>query len=163
MTSIVHWILIAAALQAAEARSPQDTAATGRRPGAADSAAARRSGAPDAIVGRWLTQNAEGTIEIFGRDGKYFGRAVGGGDSLRLDANNPDERLRGRRVRSILIIRDLAFDGEDEWEDGTIYDPNTGKTYSCTVSLDGPDVLRLRGYLGISLFGRTVTWTRVRD
>ena len=51
---------------------------------------------------------------------------------------------------------------DTKWENGTIYDPKSGNTYSCTMELDGPDKLKVRGYIGISLIGRTDVWTRVR-
>lgn len=59
------------------------------------------------------------------------------------------------------MLKGFEFD-DDEWEDGTIYDPENGKTYSCTIKFrDGK--LDLRGYIGISLIGRTQTWYKVSD
>ena len=50
----------------------------------------------------------------------------------------------------------------DEWTDGKIYDPESGKTYSAYMKLENKDKINLRGYIGISLFGRTSEWTRQR-
>ena len=47
-----------------------------------------------------------------------------------------------------------------KWEDGWIYDPDSGSTYTAEMHLEGPDTLKLRGYLGISLLGQTQVWTR---
>jgi len=57
----------------------------------------------------------------------------------------------------------LSGDGDGEWSGGTIYDPNNGKTYSCKLKLTGPDTLKVRGYIGISLIGRSETWKRQPD
>jgi len=79
------------------------------------------------------------------------------------DVENPDEALRGRSVEGLQILRDLRPSPDDpgEWVGGRIYDPGSGRTYSAVIETDGPDRLRLRGYLGIRLLGRTTTWIRV--
>ena len=69
--------------------------------------------------------------------------------------------MRSRELVGLMILSGFVFDGDDTWEDGTIYDPREGKTYSCKMSLDGTNNLSIRGYMGISLFGRSETWTRV--
>ena len=51
---------------------------------------------------------------------------------------------------------------DTRWENGTIYDPKTGNTYSSNLELDGPEKIKVRGFIGISLIGRTDIWTRVR-
>jgi uncharacterized protein (DUF2147 family) len=65
-------------------------------------------------------------------------------------------------VLGLEILRMTERDAGDRpaW-DGTIYDPGSGRTYDCTVEPDGPDRLRLRGYVGIPILGRTTTWIRV--
>jgi len=83
------------------------------------------------------------------------------------DRENPDEALRGRPIVGLEILHELrstatAAEGDAEsWECGSIYDPTSGRTYRCAVSLDGPDRLRVRGYVGFTFLGRTTTWTRV--
>ena len=60
----------------------------------------------------------------------------------------------------MIILKDLKY-SDGVWEDGTIYDPMSGKTYDCTMKIkDGGKSLDIRGYIGVSLFGRTSTWTR---
>jgi uncharacterized protein (DUF2147 family) len=54
----------------------------------------------------------------------------------------------------------FKFAGDNLWEDGTIYDPENGKTYRCKITLESPNRLNVRGFVGISLFGRTTVWTR---
>jgi uncharacterized protein (DUF2147 family)/fucose 4-O-acetylase-like acetyltransferase len=79
------------------------------------------------------------------------------------DVENPDPELRSRPVVGMEILRDLQAspDDPDEWSGGEIYDPGSGRTYGAVVEMDGPDRLRLRGYLGIRLLGRTTIWIRV--
>ena len=67
---------------------------------------------------------------------------------------------KGKPVEGLVIIKGLTKDG-NEWTDGDILDPTKGKLYSCTLKLEGKDKLKVRGYLGVSLLGRTQTWTRV--
>jgi uncharacterized protein (DUF2147 family) len=59
------------------------------------------------------------------------------------------------------VLKNFVFDGKDEWEDGTIYDPKNGKTYSCYIRYaEYPNLLKIRGYIGVSLLGRTTYWTK---
>jgi len=79
------------------------------------------------------------------------------------DEENPEPALRGRPVVGLEILRGLEASPDDPgaWRGGEIYDPGSGRTYSATLEMDGPDRLRVRGYLGIRLLGRTTTWVRV--
>jgi uncharacterized protein (DUF2147 family) len=61
----------------------------------------------------------------------------------------------------VQIFSGLEPAGNHLWTGGAIYDPASGNTYHCTLSLDGENRLRLRGYVGVPLFGRTTTWIRV--
>jgi uncharacterized protein (DUF2147 family) len=60
----------------------------------------------------------------------------------------------------LVLLSNFKFDGNDKWKGGDIYDPESGKTYSSYLYLKGKNILKVRGYVGISLFGRTETWTR---
>jgi uncharacterized protein (DUF2147 family) len=77
------------------------------------------------------------------------------------DRQNPDPALRRRPIEGLEILRGLTPRADGTWANGRIYDPTTGHTYTCQLRLEGDDRLELRGYLGIPLLGRTVTWTRV--
>jgi uncharacterized protein (DUF2147 family) len=61
-----------------------------------------------------------------------------------------------------VILNDFVFDGDATWENGTIYDPREGKTYSCKITLKNKDNINIRGFIGLSLFGRTEMWTRIK-
>ena len=94
---------------------------------------------------------------------KYFGKIVWLQSTVdnkpMVDANNPDEKKRNQPIIGLIMLKSFEFD-DDEWDDGTIYDPENGKTYSCHLTLKDINTLRVRGYIGIPLFGRTEIWTR---
>jgi uncharacterized protein (DUF2147 family) len=122
---------------------------------------------PDAVVGLWLTQNKEAIIEIYkSPTNHYFGKIVkskkgfyeADGKTLRKDTKNEDVNLRKRTIKDLVILSDFKY-SDGIWSNGTIYDGNNGKTYSCKMKLK-QDKLEIRGYIGISLFGRTDIWTR---
>lgn len=64
-------------------------------------------------------------------------------------------------MEGLEILWGLRSRAGGTWQDGSVYDPATGSTYTCQLTLDGNDRLRLRGYVGIPLIGRTATWIRV--
>ena len=118
-------------------------------------------------VGLWYAEGgaAQVAIEPCGRE--LCGRVVWlrspldeDGCDLR-DRHNPDPTLRSRRVMGLEVLQGLKPRPNGTWASGSIYDPATGNTYTCYLALDGNDRVRLRGYLGIPLLGRTTTWTRV--
>lgn len=112
----------------------------------------------DAVVGVWFNAEKDGKIQIYKQGDKYFGKIVWGKNS-RKDTENPNEKLRTRDLIGVVILNNFKFTGKS-WEDGTIYDPNNGKTYSCIIKTKGANSLDIRGYVGISLIGRTTNWTR---
>jgi uncharacterized protein (DUF2147 family) len=65
-----------------------------------------------------------------------------------------------RSIHSV-ILKNFEFTGKS-WENGTIYDPNNGKTYSCNMKMKSPNELEIRGFIGISILGRTTVWTRAK-
>jgi len=125
----------------------------------------------DDIVGLWLTQDNDSHVQITKENGKYFGKIVWLEtpiDSItgkpKVDDKNPNPALLNRPVLGMNLLSDFVFDS-DEWNDGKIYDPKSGKTYSCYIQFpdeNNIDRVKIRGYVGLSLFGRTVYWTRVK-
>jgi uncharacterized protein (DUF2147 family) len=124
-----------------------------------------QAGEADAILGNWLTEGGKAIIEIYRCGERYCGKIVwlkepkdpNGTD--KLDAKNPDPSERKRKIIGLNLVWDFTYDGDNKWVEGGIYDPDNGKTYSCKMNLDG-DRLKVRGYIGVSLFGRTTVWTR---
>ncbi len=118
---------------------------------------------PADIEGRWLSGDKTGWIEIRLVDGKPVGIAAGATDPAdqgRVDKLNPDPALRGRPLLGITILQGFDYTAEHAWKGGTIYDPNSGNTYKSSITLLDRNTLKVRGYIGVSLFGRSDTWTR---
>tara|TARA_B110000285_G_scaffold55939_1_gene63650 strand:+ start:1457 stop:1903 length:447 start_codon:yes stop_codon:yes gene_type:complete len=124
----------------------------------------------DAILGTWLNQDEDAKIVITKVDSKFTGKIIwvkkdeeDDGSKPNLDNKNPDESLQSRRVVGLEILSNLVWDeGDNEWDDGEIYDPKSGSTYSCYGELEDKNTLKLRGYVGISIIGRTAVWTKVK-
>jgi uncharacterized protein (DUF2147 family) len=116
---------------------------------------------PSRIVGNWLTESKDGIIQISqAAGGGYEGRIIGGNHPGRLDEKNPDPGLRGKPLRGAIILHHLHYDGDGKWSGGAIYEPDTGRTYKCLVELIDADTIKVRGFIGISLLGKSQHWTR---
>lgn len=121
----------------------------------------------DAVVGKWLNKDKDAHIQIYKKGDKYFGKLVwlknpnDESGKPKRDANNPKSNLKSRPIAGLELLQGFEYDGDGVWDDGTIYDPKSGKTYSCKLTLNGNNKLDVRGYIGLSLIGRTDTWTRV--
>lgn len=113
----------------------------------------------DPILGKWKNSTGAAHIEIYKKGDKYFGRLAWINNPSKTDENNPDENLRGRKLLGLEILTNFTKKG-NTYEGGKIYDPQSGKTYSCKMTPKG-DKLEVRGYLGVSLLGRTEVFARV--
>jgi uncharacterized protein (DUF2147 family) len=120
----------------------------------------------DDIIGIWLTPGKEpAKIQIYKSGVKYYGKIVWlknptDNGKPKVDGNNPDKSKRRNPVMDLVLLSGFKFDGDDEWKGGDIYDPESGKTYDSYLYLKDNNTLKVRGYIGISLFGRTETWIR---
>ena len=119
----------------------------------------------DDIVRIWLTAGKEpAKIQVYKSGQKYYGKIVSLKNPLKngkpkMDENNPDKSKRNQQIIGLVILADFEFD-DDEWDAGKIYDPESGKTYSCFLTLKDRSTLKVRGYIGVSLLGRTEIWTK---
>jgi uncharacterized protein (DUF2147 family) len=122
----------------------------------------------DDIVGIWLTGGKEpAKIQVYRSANNFYGKITWLQNPVengkpRVDSNNPDKNKRNNPVIGLQILNGFQFNGNDEWTGGEIYDPESGKTYKSFISLKDKNTLKVRGYVGISLFGRTEIWTRVQ-
>ena len=118
------------------------------------------------VEGIWVNGDGDGWIELAITDGELRGRITGSPDDpdnqkpSRTDVQNPDVTLRNRPLRGLLILTGFRADDSGRWIGGRVYDPNSGNTYRGTITQVGEDTLKLRGYIGISWFGRTEIWNR---
>ncbi len=123
----------------------------------------------DDIVGTWLNEEETGQVEIFKVGSNYYGKIVWLKVTLdsitgkpRTDKENPDPVEQKKPLIGLVNLKGFEFNGDDEWKKGSIYDPKNGKTYSCYMKFVEPEKLKIRGYVGISLLGRTTYWTPVK-
>jgi uncharacterized protein (DUF2147 family) len=118
--------------------------------------------------GLWYAEGGAATVRV-----EYCGRALCGrverlrspfdeNGCAQRDVHNADARLRERAIEGLEIFHGLEPSPQDRnvWAGGTVYDPTSGRTYRCRLTVDG-DRLHLRGYLGVPVLGRTTTWIRV--
>jgi uncharacterized protein (DUF2147 family) len=132
-----------------------------------------QAAAGDAILGVWNNEEKDAKIEIFKCGENFCGRVVwlkepnypaGSKDGIpgtpKLDHNNPDPASRKTPMIGLQIVRDFVFAGDTVWKGGKVYDPKNGKKYNGKMTLVSQNQLNLRGFVGISLLGRTVVWTR---
>ncbi len=119
------------------------------------------------IFGKWKTfdeetGNEKSIVEIYEQDGKAYGKILqllekGKENNL---CDNCSGAKKGQPIKGMEIINGLTKD-DDEWNDAKILDPKTGKEYKCYIILEEANKLKVRGYLGFSLIGRTQYWTRM--
>ena len=121
----------------------------------------------DKIRGTWLNEEGKAKVYVYrGTDGKYYGRISWLRDPLddngkpKLDKENSDPNKKSQPLLNLIILRGFHYKGKGVYKDGTIYDPENGKTYNCNMSLSSDNRLDIRGYIGVSLIGRTSQWTR---
>jgi uncharacterized protein (DUF2147 family) len=120
------------------------------------------------IIGIWYNEEKTSKVQIYQEKDKFFAKIVWLKEPIdpetgkpKTDKLNPDPKLKNVPRLGLIVVKDMVFNGSDEWKDGTIYDPNNGKTYSSHIQFsDSPNLLKLRGFIGISLLGRTTYWTK---
>lgn len=123
------------------------------------------------VIGYWFNDTKTAKIKIYSEDSKFFGKIVWMKHPLdeesgkpKLDKLNPDDKLKSRPKMNLVIMANFVFDDDDEWESGTIYDPDSGKTYKCYMKFENieKNQLNIRGYIGKAWMGlgKTSAWTK---
>ena len=128
-------------------------------------AAAFAQGKPS-VTGKWKFDDGSAIVEVYQQGNVYNGKIVWLAEPTEADGtpakdlNNPDKSHRSRQLIGLNMLSGLKEVG-DEYKEGKIYDPGNGKTYNCSMKLEG-DVLKVRGSLDKrGLLGRTMDWFRV--
>lgn len=124
------------------------------------------------LAGTWLVEDRDATVMIYPCGAKFCGRITWLRESLfaaddepalrgkpKTDRNNPDATRQSTPILGMQVLWGLKPDGA-AWSGGHLYDPESGRTYRCSARLVSAGRLQLRGYVGISLFGRSTIWTR---
>ena len=119
----------------------------------------------DKIVGIWLTAEGDSQVQLSKlSNGRFSGKIVWMKNDVNAkDNKNPDSRLKDRKIMGLQILNNFSYNAKDnEWIDGTIYDPTNGKTYSCYMWFNNnTNELKIKGYiLGMRFLGRQTTWKR---
>jgi uncharacterized protein (DUF2147 family) len=130
-------------------------------------------GTEDGILGTWVMPEGVAKIEIYRCKEKYCGKLVWLKDpnfamddekdfagKPKVDRHNPDPARRGEPVVGKQVLQGLTQNSAHTWNDGEIYDTKSGTTYQCKAVLTQQGTLEFRGFVGVSLFGRTSVWTR---
>ena len=120
------------------------------------------------VVGKWKLEDGTAIVEVYKQGDVFNGKIVWLQNPTEPDGtpakdeNNPDAKLRSRQLLGLNMLSGLKKDG-GEYTGGNIYDPGNGKTYNCSMKVEG-DVLKVRGSLDKrGLLGRTMDWFRVED
>ena len=118
------------------------------------------------VIGKWKLEDGTAIVEVYKEGNAYNGKIVWlekpteADGSAVVDNNNPDKNLRSRKLMGLNMLSGLTKNGS-EYTGGKIYDPGNGKTYNCSMKVEG-NVLKVRGSLDKKgLIGRTMDWFRV--
>ena len=114
----------------------------------------------------WITQDDEtgkkkSEVLLYKNNGKLYGKIINlllEEDKGKICINCKGEN-KNLPIEGMVIVEGLKLNGKT-WEEGTILDPKSGKTYSCYITFDDDNTLKVRGYIGFSLLGRTQKWIR---
>lgn len=124
---------------------------------------------PDAVVGTWLNGTKKGHVQIYKQGNQYYGKLIWLKEpndpetgKPKTDNKNTNASLRSRPILGLNLMSGLKYDGDNVWADGKIYNPEDGKEYNCKMTLKDNNTLDVRGYVGISLIGKTQTWVRIK-
>jgi len=118
------------------------------------------------IEGTWIPGSGKANVRIYKSGDHYYGAIISLKEPIdsvthkpKVDKNNPDKSKRNTPLMGYLLLKNFIYD-DGIWKDGTIYDPENGKTYSCKITMKDKNTLDVRGFIGISLIGRTDEWKR---
>ena len=120
------------------------------------------------VIGKWKLEDGSAIVEVYKDGDSYNGKIVWlknpteADGSPAVDENNPDKSLRSRQLIGLNMLSGLKATAKSDYSGGSIYDPGNGKTYNCSMKVEG-DVLKVRGSLDKKgLLGRTMDWFRVK-
>ncbi len=118
------------------------------------------------ITGIWLTPENRSAIQIYKTGNCYEGKIIweknpyDKNGNPNKDIHNPNPRLRQKLLKGLVIMKNICFDKKNNKGHGTVYNVENGKTYKINIELADKNTLEVRGYIGISLIGKTSVWKR---
>ena len=120
-------------------------------------------------LGVWMNSEKKATFEIYKCGTNLCGKIVSltipndpATGKPKTDSKNPELKLRSRPRLGLVFMQGFKYDDSNKWDDGKIYDPETGKTYSCYMKMESANTMEVKGYIGFSLIGKSQTWSRVK-
>ena len=118
------------------------------------------------VIGIWESEEKNLQIEMFEDDGQFAGRMIyfkcSSEEIMRTctDRENPDKNLTNRKLLGLKLVTKLEYKGRNVWDDGEIYDPNSGRTLEARIQLTGPNTATVRGYWKYRWIGRSMVFHR---
>jgi len=122
----------------------------------------------DVIMGVWESGSGKARVNIIKSGNYFYGRIVwlkepkNEEGKPKVDKNNSDDAKKNVPLLGLKLLSGFEYKGENLWEEGTIYDPESGSTYNCKISLEDNNTMNIRGFIGVSAFGRTDVWKRLQ-
>ncbi|WP_375435533.1 DUF2147 domain-containing protein [uncultured Hymenobacter sp.] len=120
-------------------------------------------------LGVWTNTEKKATFEIYKCGDKLCGKIVTltvpndpATGKPKTDSMNPDPKLRNRPRLGLVFMQGFEYDDDNKWDDGKIYDPESGKTYSCYMKMNSANSMEVKGYIGFSMIGKSQNWSRVK-
>lgn len=135
----------------------------------AGAAAAQATTSAASILGRWQTEGGKSHVQIYACGPHLCGQIVwlreplGKDGQPKVDLRNPDQARRAQKIVGLQMLWNFTKSSDpNAWEGGRIYNPEDGDTYKSTMKLRPDGKLEVRGYVGISLLGKSQYWERAR-
>lgn len=128
------------------------------------------SSSAQTILGKWKTYDvfdkniAESIVEIYSIDDRLYVKIIEIlPDEHKNDlCNNCSGSFKGQPILGMVILEGAELE-DGIWKGAKILNAKNGKRYGCHISLEAPDLLKIRGFVGYPIFGKTLFWTRVKE
>jgi uncharacterized protein (DUF2147 family) len=121
----------------------------------------------DQICGKWMSAENNLSVEVYKSGDEFKAKIVWFKEHPHTtmeewpDKNNPDPALRTRKVLGMDVLSDLKYNASSKsWEDGTIYDAQSGHEWSASAYIDNKGLLKVKGYWHFKIFGKTMTFKK---
>lgn len=120
------------------------------------------------LIGVWESEEKNLQIQMFEDNGHFAGKMIyfkcSSVDVMHnsIDSENPDKSLINRKLLGLKLVEKLSYQGDSVWDNGKIYDPNSGNTFEARIQLTGPNTAIVRGYWKFRWIGRSMVFNRIR-
>ncbi len=124
----------------------------------------------NSIVGQWVSTENNMAVEVYKAGNFYEAKVIWVDNSndkstpmnAKCDFRNPDENLRKRKIIGLVVMNGLIYNQENnDWENGKIYDPHSGKDWNAKANITKMGLLKVRGYWGFQLFGKDLMFRKI--